>query len=125
MQPPDSSVTKSVQEKERRGYRRILTISTALAVVRDNTPFFLLLRLVGNLWLQQPHYWSRTCRGDLHPLPREGVLGLKVYRLKTSKSQMVGKTRASAGQITSPLQVRLLRVDSRPTLLGWYSPWKG
>ena len=28
-------------------------------------------------------------------------------------------------QITSPLQVHLLRVDSRPTLLGWYSPWKG
>ena len=27
-------------------------------------------------------------------------------------------------QITSPLQVHLLRVDSRPTLLGWYSPWK-
>ena len=42
--------------------------------------YILLLRLVGNLWPQQPHYWSRTCSCDLHPLPREGVLGLRSGR---------------------------------------------
>ena len=84
----------------------------------------LLLRLAGNLWPQRPYYWSRTCSCALHPL-REGALGLRVYRLKTLRSQMVGKTQASAGQITSLLQVHPLRVDNRLTLLDWLSPWKG
>ena len=38
---------------------------------------------------------------------------------------MVGKTQASAGQITSLLQAHPLRVDNRLTLLDWFSPWQG